>query len=193
MRFCHCIRTLLAVSVLLLSSSSALADAVAYSGVVDLRAESAVLRVEHHHDWSRSTEDARQAMFSTSKDPFTAANTYSYLRVVDKASGGELFRAPVPALTHLWISPDSRYIVGLSQIKRLNPIHLVVFSRTGRRLFQYNVLENPWPSVMQSVTNAVIWYKEPPNIHLTETRGNVVLAIEDRGGAMREFRFPMAN
>ena len=109
------IRTLLPAIILLLSSSSALADAVAYSGIVDLRAVSGVLRVEHHHDWSRSTEDARQAMFSTTKDPFTAANTYSCLRVVDKASGGELFKAPVPALTQIWISPDSRYIVGLSR------------------------------------------------------------------------------
>jgi hypothetical protein len=193
MHFYCRIRILLPAIVLLLSSVSALADAVAYSGVVDLRAESGAPRVEHHHDWSRTTETARQAMFSTTKDPFTAANTYWYLRVVHKASGGELFKAPVPALTHLWISPDSRYVVGLSQIKRLNPFQLVVFSRAGRRLFKYDVLENPWPSVMQSVTNAVVWYKEPANIRLTEARGNVILSIEDRGGTMREFRFPAGN
>ena len=155
---------------LLLAGSSALSDAVSYSKVVDLRAETGVVVAEHHHDWSKATQDARWKMISTTKDPFTAENTYAYLRLVDRPSGREIFKKPVPALTHLWISPDSRYVVGLSNIKLNNPYQLVVFSRSGRRVLEKSITEATWPSVQESVTNAVIWYKEPPKIDFVEAR-----------------------
>ncbi len=181
---------LLAGVIRLLAGSPAFGDAVGYNKVVDLRAESSVVVAEHHHDWSRATQDARWKMISTTKDPFTAENTYAFLRLVGKASGRELFRKPVPALTHLWISPDSRYVVGLSDIKLDNPYQLVVFSRSGRRVFEKSINAATWPSVQESVTNAVLWYKEPtPTIRLEEIRGEVTLWIEDRQGTPREFRF----
>jgi len=39
-----------------------------------------------------------------------------------------------PLLTHVWISDDSRYIVGLSNLKFVNPYQLVVFDREGNLL-----------------------------------------------------------
>ena len=175
---------------LLLASQFAFGDRVGYSKVVDLRAETGAVVAEHHHDWSRATEAARLKMISTTKDPFTAENTYSYLRLTDRASGRELFKKPVPALTRLWISPDSRYVVGLSNIMLWNPYQLVVFSRSGRRVLERSITAATWPSVVESVTNSVIWYKEPdPAIRLKETRGEVTLSIEDRLGTTREFRF----
>lgn len=39
-----------------------------------------------------------------------------------------------PLLTQVWISDDSRYIVGLSSIKFFNPIQLVVYDREGNLL-----------------------------------------------------------
>ena len=175
---------------LLLGSSLALGDAVGYSKIVDVRAETGAVVAEHHHDWSRATQDARWKMISTTKDPFTVENTYSYLRLIEKASGRELFKKPVPALTHLWISPDSRYVVGLSNIKLNNPYQLVVFSRSGRRVLERSITSATWPTVMESVTNAVLWYKEPtPTIGLEDVRGEMILSIEDRVGTTREFRF----
>lgn len=183
-------RRLLTAGALLLSAAAAAADAVGYAGVKDLAEENGVLRVEHHHDWSRATEPERYRMITTTKDPFTAANTYSYLRIVEKASGRELFRAPVPALTFLWISPDSKYIVGLSSIKLWNPYQLVVFTRDGRRLFERDFTGDPSPAVMQSVTNAIWWFKEPaPAMSIEERGGWVELSIEDRLGQPRRFRF----
>jgi hypothetical protein len=174
----------------LLLAAVALADAVGYAGVVDLRSETGAVVAEHHHDWSRSTEGARFKMISTTKDPFTADNTYSYLRLLDKASGREIFRKPVPALTHLWISPDSRYVVGLSSIKLWNPYQIVVFSRSGVRIFERAVTAASWPGVFESVTNAVFWYEEPsPTIRLEEKQGAVTLSIEDTQGTLRPFRF----
>jgi hypothetical protein len=61
-------------------------------------------------------------MISTTKNPFTADNDYSCLRLRDKATGAELFRRPVPALTHIWISPDSKYVVGISDVMLWNPL-----------------------------------------------------------------------
>jgi hypothetical protein len=172
------------------ASAAALADAVGYRGIKDVREENAVLLVEHHHDWSSATEPARYKMITTTKDPFTAENTYSWLRVVEKSSGRELFRAPVPALTLLWISPDSRYIVGLSSIKLWNPYQLVVFTRDGRRVFQKDFTADPTPGIQQSETNAIWWFKDPvPAIRIEEGKGGTDLWIEDRLGHPRRFHF----
>ena len=167
-----------------------LADAIGYSQVLDLRTESGTIMAEHHHDWSDATLAARWKMSSTTKDPFTAENTYSYLRLLDKMSGKERFKKPVPALTYLWISPDSRYIVGLSNVMLSNPYQLVIFSRSGRRLLERNFIGDTRPGVSQSVTNWVHWYKEPvPILRLTENQKSMILTIEDPIGKLREFRF----
>jgi hypothetical protein len=178
----------------LLAPTAARADAVGYAAVRNLRVESGTLVAEHHHDWSRATEPARFKMISTTKDPFTAENTYAYLRVSDKATGRELFKKPVSALTLLWISPDSRYVVGLSNVKLWNPYQIVVFDRAGRRVFERGINHASWPGVQESVTNAVRWYKEPtPAIRLEETKGEATLTIEDQSGTPREFRFPASK
>src|ERR1700737_3551700 len=178
----------------LLAASALFADAVGYSAIVNLREQTDVVVAEHHHDWSRATEDARFKMISTTKDPFTQENTYSYLRLLDRASGRELFKKPVPALTHLWISPDSRFVVGLSNVKLWNPYQVVVFDRSGRRLFEKSITSASWPGVQETVTNAVFWYKEPtPAIRLVESQGSLTLSIEDRLGTPRQFRFRAAE
>jgi hypothetical protein len=72
------------------------------------------------------------------------------LRLLDKATGAELFRRPVPALTHIWISPDSAYVVGISNVMLWNPYQLVVFSRSGDRLLERNMVGVNWPGVSQT-------------------------------------------
>ncbi|WP_407116630.1 hypothetical protein [Bradyrhizobium sp. LMG 9283] len=99
---------------LVLMAIPARADRVGYSGVVDLSAEAGTLRAEHHHDWGGASQNARWKMISATRDPFTADNDYSYLRLCDTTTGTVLFRRPVPALTYIWISPDLKYVVGLS-------------------------------------------------------------------------------
>jgi hypothetical protein len=184
----------LRIALPLLAASALFADAVGYSAIVNLREQTDVVVAEHHHDWSRATEDARFKMISTTKDPFTQENTYSYLRLLDRASGRELFKKPVPALTHLWISPDSRFVVGLSNVKLWNPYQVVVFDRSGRRLFEKSITAASWPGVQETVTNAVFWYKEPtPAIRLVESQGSLTLSIEDRLGTPRQFRFRAAE
>jgi len=120
-------------------AAPARADITGYADVRDVTAESAELRAAHHHDWSQATHDKRWKMISGHNDPFRAENDYSTLEVTDRKSGRRLFRASVPALTNLWISPDSRHILGLSTIKLWNPYQLVLFDRAGHLLFRRHI------------------------------------------------------
>ncbi|UOD30375.1 hypothetical protein INH39_01040 [Massilia violaceinigra] len=184
----------IAFCLLALGSSAARADSIGYQDVVELTAKSAALRVEHYHDWSDATRPARFKMMTTGEDPFSAANTFSTLRVLDNKSGAELFRRPVPALTYLWIDPASKYIVGVSQVKRDNPYHLVVFNKKGERLLERSLLGTKWPETFESVTNWIYWYKQPsPRIELVEGETTAVLSVEDRAGVMRSVEFALTR
>ena len=121
-------------------SIPARADMIAYNKVVDLWAEAGSLRAEHHHDWSSGARDSRWQMMFSAKNPFGADNDYSYLRLRDNVTDTELFRRPVPALTHIWISPNSKYVVGISNVKLRNPYQLVVFSKAGDLLLKRNMV-----------------------------------------------------
>jgi hypothetical protein len=166
------------------------ADRVGYNKVVNLWADTDTVRAEHHHDWSGRTHDARWNMISTTKDPFTVDNNYSCLLLRDKATGTELFRRPVPALTHIWISPDSKYIVGISNIMLWNPYQLVVFSKSGDRLLERSLVGVNWPAVSRSVSNWINWYKEPvPKMTIVEKGMTATLSVEDPLGVLRQFQF----
>ena len=79
-----------ALWLLVAASTAAHADFIAYDKVVDLQAEVGTLRVEHHHDWSSATREAsRWKMVFSTKNPFSADNDYSYLRLRDNRTGTE--------------------------------------------------------------------------------------------------------
>lgn len=173
------------------ASGAAHADRVGYNGVVDLSAENDSLGAEHHHDWSSATHAARWKMISTTKNPFTADNNYSSLRLYDKTTGIELFQHPVPALTHIWLSPDSGYVVGISNVMLWNPYQLVVFNRSGDRLLEQNMVGVNWPGVTQTVTNWIDWYKKlAPRMKIVKEGATATLFVEDPHGVLREFQFP---
>jgi hypothetical protein len=184
------IKSLAATAALLFFGFRVRADAVGYSSVSNCSANSDQLLAEHHHDWSEATRDARWRMISTDKDIFNSQNTYSSLSVKDLGNGRQLFTAPVPALTHLWISGDSRFIVGISNIKLWNPIQVVVFSSRGTRLLARQVQSSSFAGVSESVSNWVNWYKEPiPRISISPSQGGYTLIIEGNNGEPRTFEF----
>jgi hypothetical protein len=115
------------------------ADEVGYSEILNIETEGEVFIVRHHHDWSAATRSQRYEMISTDLDPFGAGNDYAYIECVDKASERALFRRPCPALTHLWISPESRYVVGLSNVQAWNPYQLAIWDSTGTLLFKEHI------------------------------------------------------
>jgi hypothetical protein len=172
------------------ASTAAHADSVAYNGVVDLSVETATLHAEHHHDWSFLPRAPRKTI-STTENPCAADNDESSLRLYDKTTGVDLFRRSVPALTHIWISPDSEYVVGISNVMLHNPYQLVVFNRTGERLLERNMVGVNWPGVSRSVTNWIHWYKEPvPQMKIVKEGATVTLFVEDPLGILLEFKFP---
>ena len=115
------------------------------------------------------------------------ADRAAYSGVVDSASGKQLFDKPVPAITYLWISRDSHYIVGLSNIKYQNQYQLIVLSDSGQELLKQDLTSVDWARRTASVTNWLNWYKEPePKIVLTTATRT--LEIEDASGVMRTFQ-----
>ena len=184
----------IALWLLVAVSTSARADMIGYNKVVDLWAEAGTLRAEHHHDWSNAARDARWQMVFSTKNPFSGDNDYSYLRLRDNATDTELFRRPVPALTHIWISPNSKYVVGISNVKLRNPYQLVVFSISGDLLLKRNLVGTIWPGEWESVTNWIKWYKEPvPQITIDEDGTTATLSVEDPRGVLRQFQFPAVH
>jgi hypothetical protein len=97
----------------------------------------------------------------------------------------------VPALTHIWISTDSKYVVGISNVMLRNPYQLVVFNKSGDRLLEHNRVGVNWPGVLRSVTNWINWHKEPvPQMAIVEDGTTATLSIEDPRGVLRQFEFP---
>ena len=108
-----------------------LADGVGYADSLRLKVESKHFIVIHFHDWTNSTRNARYKMISTDQNPFTATNNYAYILCIDKRTGKTIFKKPCSALTKIVISPDEKYILGISKIMLWNPYQLVIFSITG--------------------------------------------------------------
>jgi len=109
------------------------ADRMEYNKAKNILIENKDISVLHHHDWSFDRERRRRIM-SSWLGPFQPENVYAYVECISQKTGQILFKVPSPALTFLWISDDSEYIVGLSDIRLDNPIQLVVLNRSGRLL-----------------------------------------------------------
>jgi hypothetical protein len=113
-------------------------DHSSYAAERDIRVETTGITCRHWHDWSSKTEKARATMIASGQDPFGSENNYARVECTAK-DGKALFRAPSPALTELWISPDLRYLVGLSKIRISNPYQLVVYRMDGTLVYRLHV------------------------------------------------------
>ncbi|GEM_PF-6710824 len=115
------------------------ADRTGYASIVDLRADGDTFIVKHHHDWSEATRASRYKMIATHQDPFRADNDYAYVAWYSRGDGRRLRQMPSPALTWLGVSPDSRYVIGLSNVKHDNPYQLVVYNRADELLLKRHI------------------------------------------------------
>lgn len=131
-------RQLLAIALSSLSLS-ARADFAAYQAVVDLRAEGPGIIVTHHHDWSTATAEQRSKMIRTHQDPFRDDNYYAFLVWYGPDSTTQVRRTPSPALSWLGVTPDGRYVIGLSDVMLDNPYQVVVYDRSGTLLLKRHI------------------------------------------------------
>lgn len=153
---------ILAVFCLLLSSVLH-ADSTPYMAKKRVEFRRDHLVVVHEHDWGHAAVSAMWELYISRPQRdlyFTEKNQVSFLQLVNEETGKTLFRKPVPALTHVWISPDAKYVVGLSQIKLYNPWQFVVFDAAGnllhcRYIGQMAVLTKvEWDEFQRKYTNA---------------------------------------
>lgn len=130
---------LLAILLVLLGTPRSQADVGPYDGRHKVTARSATLTVTHVHDWSsRKVEPLFADLQQHDKFFSAAAKDFGHLEARE-AGGRLLFITACPALTHLWISPDSQYIVGLSSVKLYNPYQLVIWQRDGTLLHREHI------------------------------------------------------
>ena len=115
------------------------ADGSAYALERRIHVQTSDTTCTHWHDWSRKTRRERYAMMTGDQNPFGSDNNYAYVECVSKRSAKPAFKSPSPALTHLWISSDQRYVVGLSNIQASNPYQLVVFRMNGQLVYAMHV------------------------------------------------------
>jgi hypothetical protein len=123
----------------LLFAPAANADGVGYDGKVSFSARTDKLLVKHSHDWSQNTEKERWNRFVLSPLPLTMPNSFSSIAAFDARSRAKIFESPSPALTQIWISPDSHYILGLSNIKVWNPYQAVLWDAKGNLLSAWHI------------------------------------------------------
>jgi len=119
--------------------SELIADVTGYNRTLNLRIESDNFIVIHFHDWTSKTKDSRYKMISTNQDPFTNENNYAYIVCIDKKTRDTIFKKPCPALTRIEISPDEKYIIGISKVLLWNPYHLVIYDTRGKLAKKRNI------------------------------------------------------
>lgn len=120
-------------------SAICLADRTLYRGISTIKIENESLEIIHHHDWSLEKLDHRDNMIRTNQNPFLDENDYAFIECIDKKTGFKIFKKPTPALTYLYISKDSKYIIGLSKIKVDNPYQFVLFDVSGNLLAKKHI------------------------------------------------------
>lgn len=125
-------RNFFLIAMLIAGSLPAHADIASYGDSLRITVQTANYTIIHFHDWSSTTHDARWKMITGDQNPFTAANNYAWIQCIDRASGKTIFKKPSPALQRLYVSPDGKYIAGISSIMVWNPYQLVVYSVTGQ-------------------------------------------------------------
>jgi hypothetical protein len=107
------------------------ADSFGYNDSLRIQIETENFIVVHFHDWTDNSRESRYKMISTTQDPFTSENEYSYIECKNKKTGQTLFKKPCSALTFIKVSPDEKYILGISNIMVWNPFQLVVYDLDG--------------------------------------------------------------
>jgi len=122
---------------LLLSVVGAHADDTAYRDNHEVTATKGTLTFYHVHNWDAPRLDPLFSDLTRHERFFSAANDFAYVELRD--GNRVLFRSPSSALTHLWISPDAQFFVGLSRVMLRNPYQLVIWKRDGSLMHKEHI------------------------------------------------------
>ena len=88
-------------------------------------------RFDHYFWWFLMLQIKEEAII----DHFSEeTNTYGSLVLVDKATSSVKFRIRSSPVSKLWISPDSKYIVALSEFIYMNPVQILILDANDGNL-----------------------------------------------------------
>lgn len=120
----------LLLAFIIFSPASLLADRVGYGDQHTISDINNRFGVVHMHDWSSEKVSVLFDDLANHEAFLSEANDFSFIQVFDSKKKS-LFIKPSPALTVIWISPDSKFIVGLSDIMLNNPYQLIIWRTDG--------------------------------------------------------------
>lgn len=156
-------------------------DWVPYQEQREIQVTNANLLVVHRHNWSDPKVQLLLSNSTNADSVFTPANYFSKLVVIDTDSLQVLFTTPCPALTHIWLSKDSHYLIGLSSVKFCNPYQLVIWDLLTKKLIWKERIAGNHPysgNISESVSNWIWWF-DTSDVHLIVKQGVLDLTLLD--------------
>lgn len=152
-------RTLGIIGAALVALTNAEADFARYSGTIDLEVESGPVFASHHHDWAKGV---------------------SHIQLGDAQTRTITLSSDSPPFTHIWLSPEQRYFVGLSSVRVDNKTQLFVLDLQEDAKYERGVSCDDKEfgdgrNCAASVTNFVYWFDETaPEIEVDEIDGRPI-------------------
>jgi hypothetical protein len=160
----------------ILCAGFAFPDRASYSGIREIRIESENFYIVHYHNWSEETRYERYTMITSENQNIFYNNNYAYIEIISKKSNERKIRVPTPALTHLYISEDEQYVVGISNIKLYNPYQLIIMDINGEILKKRHIAtieakmnENDFNSFKYNFSNAFQYLQSNKRIYSINT------------------------
>ena len=136
LRFRRLSSVLIAVAFLCVYSE-AQCDGSPYREKREIKASKGTLTFYHWHDWASPKLNSLFKDVVKHERFFSEGNDFSFVEL--KEGSEVLFRSASPALSYLWISPDSQFVVGLSDVMLDNPYQLVVWKRDGTLIHREHI------------------------------------------------------
>lgn len=128
------------IFLLLFSFNFNFAERVIYQEIKKWSVKNDHYIVTHFHDWSTFADKKREKVVYVLQNPFSQEeNDYAYIECRETKSNVLIFKIPSIALTYIYLSPLSKYIIGLSKIKVDNPYQMIVLNFKGELILKKHI------------------------------------------------------
>jgi hypothetical protein len=162
---------------LFICTNFAYADRSAYSEIREIKIESRNYSIVHFHNWSKETFDKRYSMINSEhQNILNENNNYAYIKIINKITNEIIVNIPSPALTHLYISKDEQYILGISKIMFYNPYQLIIININGEIIKKRHIVpveakmnETEFNIFKNNYTNAFEYLQKNDRIYYVNT------------------------
>ncbi len=155
-----------------------------YDGEVFLKDEGRTYNVMHVHSRQSKPKGLHVWYGGIAKNLDECDHTNGHQGILQIFKGDKrVYCTAPPALTHLWLSPDEKYVVGLSDIYARNSHQLVVYSTEGELLYNRKIECDELSSFCVTTNSEYIfWYHQShPAINLEELESDKLrLTLNDK-------------